>query len=241
MKHQNLFVAALVAIAMTGCGEPTPSSRTEAKGGTDTTGPDSASPSDVALQTDEQGVRQDDRQDGRRVNGGLENRAQLQSLRTPMPTKPWGSDDPYEIHGLHHIFWATAKLTGGTVVNYSDFNGDLPPDIVGNSVRRVAISIRWDYSNVIPENPIAFEPHVAAAIENYARQGIKVTAVLSGVPAWARRVGCLQSLLAIYLMMRIHRNACLDECKAGGSKLPVSHRVLLLKVKQLLYRLTTET
>jgi hypothetical protein len=186
LKQLNVVVASLAVMAMAGCGQPSASSRSEAKAGTDSTGLANETASDGLGQTDESAIRKN----GRKVKGGLENRGQLQSLRTPMITKPWGSDDPFEIHGLHHIFWATANLTGGTVLNYSDYNGELPPDIVGNSVRRVAISIRWDFSNVIPENPIAFEPHVAAAIENYARQGIKVTAVLSGVPAWARRVGC---------------------------------------------------
>ncbi len=185
MKYKCLGASVIVSLVMTGCGDPAANTRSNSTGGTDATGRVAEAAEDPTGQSDEKVVSQDDPQ----LNASFNSQFR-QSLRVPMSVKPWGNDDPFEIHGLHHIFWATAKLTGGKVVNYSDYNGDLPQDIVGNSVRRVAISIRWDISNTIPEQPITFEPHVVSAIENYARQGIKVTAVLSGVPAWARRLDC---------------------------------------------------
>ncbi len=175
----------LLLLVNTGCGDRGATPRSNSSGSSDSKVRADDALVDSAGETNEQPVQQDEQQ----VNASLISQFR-QSLREPMSTMPWGNDDPFEIHGLHHIFWATAKLTNGKVENYSDYNGDLPQDIVGNSVRRVAISIRWDISNGIPEQPITFEPHVISAIENYARQGIKVTAVLSGVPAWARRFDC---------------------------------------------------
>ena len=145
LKRIYVGASLLLSLVIAGCGDRGATPRSNSNGASDAKTSVDDALVDSAVQTDEQPARQDDQ----RVDANLISQFR-QGLRSPMPSPPWGNDDPFEIHGLHHIFWATTKLTNGKVENYSDYNGDLPQDIVGNSVRRVAISIRWDISNGIP-------------------------------------------------------------------------------------------
>ncbi|MBI1862317.1 MAG: hypothetical protein HYR96_15490 [Deltaproteobacteria bacterium] len=102
----------------------------------------------------------------------------------------WSGDNPFNIKGVHHIFYAMG------------YTGQVPPDIAGNAVGKVAINVPWfiweprdiDTScgggELYRGHCYRIETHVSDAINNYARLGIAVTAILFGVPSWATEPDC---------------------------------------------------
>lgn len=102
----------------------------------------------------------------------------------------WGGDNPFSIKGVHHIFYAMG------------YTGQVPPDIAGNAVGKVAINVPWhlwEPNNVdsacsggesFKGHCYRVETHVRDAITNYRSLGIAVTAIVHGVPPWAIERDC---------------------------------------------------